>query len=82
MTNKTDENFNCMKESVKCRVVQLFGVVESDIEIILTGRCHSSNGLTIVKKTLCKIGHTGHAEFIRLKCREAVIDIVLKDKNK
>ena len=38
----------------------------SDIEIFLTGRCHSCNGLTVVKKTVCKMGQTGHAEFIRL----------------
>ena len=48
-------------------IVQLVGLVEVTSRYFLTGRCHSSNGLTIVKKkTVCKMGQTGHVEFIRL----------------
>ena len=48
-------------------LVQLTGLVEVTSSYFLTGRCHSSNGLTIVKKkTVCNMGQTGQAEFIRL----------------
>ena len=34
----------------------------------MTGRCHSSDSLKIMeKKTVHKIGQTGHAKFIRLR---------------
>ena len=34
-------------------VVQLVCLVEVTSRYFLTGRCHSSNSLTVVKKTVC-----------------------------
>ena len=41
-------------------IIELIGLVKLTSRYFLTGLCHSSNSLTVMKKTVCKMGETGH----------------------
>ena len=48
-------------------LVQIIGLVEVTLRYLLTDPCPSSNSLIVMKKkTVCKMGQTGHPKFIRL----------------
>ena len=47
-------------------VVQLTGLVEVTLRYFLTGRCNFFQRFDSREKTVCKMGQTSHAKFIRL----------------
>ena len=61
----------------KLHLVQLVGPVEVTSRYFLTGRCHSSKRFDSREKTVCKMGQTGHAEFIRLSCIMLCFSLVI-----